>query len=91
VLASENIALTALFTEEEIKTAIFSMNPNKAPSPDGFPILFYHNFWNIIKYDILQFFTDFYHHKLDISKFNRALICLIPKVSDIKTIKYFFL
>jgi Reverse transcriptase (RNA-dependent DNA polymerase) len=65
------------------------MNPNKAPGPDGFPILFYQNFWNIIKYDILQLFTDFYHHKLDISKFNRALICLIPKVSDIKTIKDF--
>jgi hypothetical protein len=50
---SENSALVAPFTEEEIKTAIFSMNPNKAPGPDGFPILFYQKFWNIIKYDIL--------------------------------------
>jgi Reverse transcriptase (RNA-dependent DNA polymerase) len=84
---SENIALTTPFTKGENKNCHFLMNPNKTPSPDGFLILFYQKFWNIIKYDIMQLFTDFYHHKLDISKW--ALICLIPKISDIKNIKDF--
>jgi hypothetical protein len=32
-------------------------------------------------------FSEFYHHKLDITKFNRAVFCLIPKVIDTSTIK----
>jgi hypothetical protein len=67
VLHSKNIALTVPFTEEEIKTVIFSMNPNKVLGSDDFPILFYQRFWDIIKYNILQLFFDFYHHKLDIA------------------------
>jgi hypothetical protein len=66
------------------------MNPNKAPDPDGFSILFYQKFWDLIKHDIIFFlFSEFYHHHLDIAKFNRAIICLIPKVVDTSTIKYF--
>jgi hypothetical protein len=41
VLSSKNISLTASFSEEKIKAAIFSMNPNKVPGPDGIFILFY--------------------------------------------------
>jgi len=37
VSQSENEFLTASFTEKEIRDAIFDMEHNKAPSPDGFP------------------------------------------------------
>jgi hypothetical protein len=40
-LDSENASLIAPFTEEEIHRAVFSMNPNKSPRPNGFSILFY--------------------------------------------------
>jgi hypothetical protein len=63
------------------------MDPNKAPGPDGFPILFYQKIWDLIKTDIVQLFSAFYHHQLDISKFNRVFIWLIPKVYDISTVK----
>jgi hypothetical protein len=36
--------LTSEFSEEEIKEAILSMKPNKAPGPDGFPAEFYQQF-----------------------------------------------
>ena len=42
---SENEFLTAPFTEEEIRNAIFDMEYNKAPGQDGFPDEFYHYFW----------------------------------------------
>jgi hypothetical protein len=45
--------------------------------------------WDLIKKDILQIFTDFYNHTIDIIKLNRALIWLIYKVMDTITIKNF--
>ena len=41
VSAEENAFLTAPFTEEEVRQAIFQMELNKAPGPDGFPAEFY--------------------------------------------------
>ena len=40
----ENEFLIDQFTEEEVRTAIFQMESNKAPGPDGFPPEFYQSF-----------------------------------------------
>jgi hypothetical protein len=45
----ENEILISPFTMDEIKEAVFQMEHNKAPGPDGFPTEFYHVFWEIIK------------------------------------------
>jgi Reverse transcriptase (RNA-dependent DNA polymerase) len=37
----------------------------------------------------VHLFSAFYHHQLDITKFNRAVICLITNVVDASTIKDF--
>ncbi|XP_071916215.1 uncharacterized protein [Coffea arabica] len=39
-----NVNLTRTITEAEIKSALFSMNPNKAPGPDGQTPLFFQKF-----------------------------------------------
>jgi hypothetical protein len=41
VTEEENTILTAPFSEEEVKAAIFQMEHNKASGPDGFPVEFY--------------------------------------------------
>ena len=40
----ENEFLTEPFTHEEVRAAIFQMEHNKAPGPDGFPLEFYQVF-----------------------------------------------
>jgi len=40
--------------EEEIKTAIWSLHPDKAPGPDGFPICFFREYWSMIKKDLIK-------------------------------------
>lgn len=45
----ENDILTKEFSEEEVKQAIFQMEHNKAPGPDGFPAEFFQVFWEVIK------------------------------------------
>jgi hypothetical protein len=41
----ENEIFIAKFTENEVREAIFQMEHNKAPGPDGFPAEFYQVFW----------------------------------------------
>jgi hypothetical protein len=57
VSIEENNLLTALYSEEEVKKAIFQMEYNKAPGPDGFPAKFYQNFWEVIKVELLELFS----------------------------------
>ena len=40
----KNEYLTDVFTESEVRAAIFQMEHNKAPGPDGFPPKFYQVF-----------------------------------------------
>ena len=75
----ENDALTQPFSEKEIKEAIFQMEHNKAPGPDGFPAEFYQVFWNVIKYDLLELFNDFHNGTLPLFSLNFGTIILLPK------------
>ena len=62
---------------------------NKAAGPDGFPIEFYQACWPIVKHDMLKVFSDFFHHKIDISRINYGIITLIPKGDDANVIQKF--
>jgi hypothetical protein len=44
VSVEENGLLTAPYSKDEVKKAVFQMEHNKAPGPDGFPAEFYQNF-----------------------------------------------
>ena len=46
-------ALESLIFEDEIKKAIWTLYPDNAPRPDGFPICFYRMCWNLIKKDMV--------------------------------------
>jgi hypothetical protein len=52
VSIEENNLLTAEYLEEKVRKAIFQMEHNKAPGPDGFPAVFYQTFWDTIKVDL---------------------------------------
>jgi hypothetical protein len=82
VSAEENEVLVAPFSEEEVKMAIFDMEHNKAPGPDGFPAEFYQFFWDIIKQDLMGLFYEFYMGRLPIYNLNFMVITLLPKITD---------
>lgn len=89
LVKEENKMLTAPFTEEEIKEAVFSCYAEGAPGPDGLPFLFYQKFWDIVKADIINMFLDFHKGELDIYRLNFALVTLVPKVSDACNMRQF--
>ena len=75
----DRLDLIAPFSLEEIKTAVFSMEHNRAPGPDGFPIEFFQKFWDLVSPNLFSLFQDFHRGSLDIKRFNYGIITLIPK------------
>lgn len=82
VSPEENGQLSAPFSEEEVKAAVFGSYSDGALGPDGVPFFFYQKFWELIKKDLLTMFSDFYLGKLDIFHLNFARLTLIPKEPD---------
>ena len=74
----ENGLLTAPYSEEEVKKAVFQMEHNKAPGPDGFPVEFYQNFWDVIKSDLLDLFGFLHAGQLNLFRLNFGEIILLP-------------
>lgn len=55
------------------------MNWDKKPSPDGFTMTFFQNYWSVVIGDIINFFIDF-HEKGMADKSPKAFfVVLIPK------------
>jgi hypothetical protein len=89
VIVEENNILTSPFTEEEVKEAVFQMEHNKAPGPDGFPAEFYQVFWDIIKKDLLDLFTEFFEGRLPLYSLNFGVITLLPKIKEATKIQQY--
>lgn len=57
-----------------------------APGPDEFNFLFYQHFFNLVKHDLLLILSHFYTHSLNMAELNHAMVCLIPKEKEVRSI-----
>lgn len=48
-------------SDDEIYKAVFSIGPHRAPGPDGFTGIFYHQFWNEIKQEVISEVKRFFN------------------------------
>ncbi|XP_020258606.1 uncharacterized protein LOC109835017 [Asparagus officinalis] len=79
---NENFDLSSLdlpFSPQEITEAVFDLNPDKSPRPDGLPILFFQRFWPVVQADVIEFIQGIYSHPQCLNNINYSHICLIPK------------
>jgi len=81
--------LTSVFLESEVRTAVFQMEHNKAPGPDGFPPEFYQVFWDLVKEELMATFTELHVGTLPLNSLNFGTIILLPKNKDAKTIQQY--
>lgn len=51
-----NNFLVAAFTVDEVFEAVKSCDGSKAPGPDGYTMVFFKQFWSVIKDDVMRFF-----------------------------------
>jgi len=89
VSQEENDVIVSEFTEAEVREAVFQMEHNKAPGPDGFPAEFYQVFWGLIKDDLMALFSDFFNEDLNLFSLNFGIITLIPKTQKATKIQQY--
>lgn len=81
--------LEATFTMEEVEKTVQKMKPNTAPGPDGFPVGFYKEFWEQVKYPLKEMMDRPFDGERNLSRLNYGLITLIPKLKEANDIKQF--
>nr|XP_027086514.1 uncharacterized protein LOC113708252 [Coffea arabica] len=84
-----NTNLTKPVEEEEIQSAIFSMQSDKAPGQDGMSPLFFQRFWSIIKGDLIPAIQAFFSSGFMLKSINHIVISLIPKTLHPTCLKNF--
>lgn len=79
VSMAQNQKLLCLVTLEKVLSAVFSLDPDSAPGPDGYSGIFYRHCWDIISSDLLfavqEFFARVPVHRIICS----TLMVLLPK------------
>lgn len=75
-------AVSRPFTGTDVDLAIQSIGALKAPGPDGFQALFYHENWEIIKEQVYELVLNVLHGKGMPDHLNDTFITLIPKIDS---------
>ncbi|XP_026399016.1 uncharacterized protein LOC113294854 [Papaver somniferum] len=81
--------LDAVPNEEEIKEAIFSMNPKSSPGPDGFSTCFYKACWHIIHTVFVQAIRFCWQRRFIPKGLNSNFLVMLPKVEGAKSPNHF--
>ena len=82
--------LEEMFTEEEIRAAVFGLNGDKAPGSDGFPLAFWSFSWDFMKEEVLGFFKEFFEYSRFVKSLNVTFLVLVPKrrtVEDLQDLR----
>lgn len=64
----------------ELEEVVFGMRKGKALGPDGFPIEFFQEFWDIINLDFLELVQESYSNKQMLKAMNSTFLVLFPKM-----------
>ena len=61
------------------KLVVFSMKSYKAPRPNGFPLAFFQQFWEVIKNELIWETKDLFRMGKMLKRINKTFIALVPK------------
>ncbi|KAL0288904.1 UNVERIFIED_CONTAM: hypothetical protein Sradi_7086900, partial [Sesamum radiatum] len=76
----EATQITAPVQRHEIKDALFDINEDSAPGPDGFSSSFFKATWAVIGEDVCRAIMEFFNHGRLLKQLNATLLTFIPKV-----------
>ena len=65
--------------EENLKRVVWQFGADKASGPDGFLILFYKKFWEVVKYNLCALVEELANGTTSLDKINYSPVVLLPK------------
>lgn len=78
----QQLELIQPYTEKDVKQAIFSIDSNKSPCPDGYGSGFYKATWSVIGQEVTNAVLQFFENGKLLQQINSTIISLIPKVEN---------
>lgn len=85
----ENANLLRIPFAEEIKECINKLYPLKSLRLDGFPGIFYQNYWRIMGLRVTRFIQECFQLKHILYGINRTFIVLVPKAKFLRNFNQF--
>ena len=82
----EKMSISGVASEEEIKSALWSLKPFKAPGPNGLHAGFFQRFWLVVGKSVLEEVGKIFAERKMPEYLNRTHIALIPKVQGPETL-----
>jgi hypothetical protein len=79
VSEAENMSIMLTFTEVELDEVLSSMKGDTTPRPDCPPVLFFKEFWSLVRPYLLKIINWFALGRIGIAHLNFGILTLIPK------------
>nr|GEV99763.1 hypothetical protein [Tanacetum cinerariifolium] len=77
----EALNLVRIVSNEEINLALFDIDGNKAPGPNGFSYQFFKDSWGVVGDEVCKAVKDFFSNGKILKQINATVISLMPKVA----------
>jgi len=77
-----SLSMVEVFSEKEVKEAVWMCEGTKSPGPDDFNFNFIKSNWETLKVDIMEAVYSFQESGVFPKGCNASFIALVPKVKD---------
>lgn len=79
---TQRLAMIAEVSDQETKDTFWSLNPSKAPGPDGYNAGFFKKAWPVVGREIIVAVKTFFRSGKLLRKANSTMVALVPKVPN---------
>ncbi|XP_021757410.1 uncharacterized protein LOC110722447 [Chenopodium quinoa] len=77
------------FTSANVKNALWGIDENKAPGPDGFSSRFFKVSWHIVGKEITKAVLNFFQQGRILAQINTTVLIMVPKVENASKVNQF--
>ncbi|CAN4110403.1 unnamed protein product [Withania somnifera] len=89
IIAEGNLILRGQFDSREIWNNVQACFGDKAPGPDGFPMIFFFYGCEVVSEDVIAAIQNFHERCVSGKSFNATYVTLIPKKMGAKELTDF--
>lgn len=86
VISDLKQTLVAAISTEEVRNALFDIEDEKSPGPDGYGSAFFKKAWDVVGCDLVDAVDEFFRTGRLLKQWNHVFIALVPKYSHANTV-----